>query len=71
MHNIWFKKAGWLYRPVHPVGLAFTVICLLINIVFYIAIDRDSNSPADSVMNLFVYSTCIFFWWKWVAEKTS
>ena len=71
MKSIWFKKTGWVYVPVHPTGLLITIICLALNIWFFIAIDRNAHSVSDTLINFFVYFSCVAFWWKWVAEKTS
>jgi hypothetical protein len=71
MNNIWFKKFGWIYIPVHAMGLLITFIGLVLNMVFFVAIDRNSSSASDTWIEFFVYFTCVAFWWRWVAEKTS
>jgi hypothetical protein len=71
MDNIWFKKSGWIYIPVHPLGLLVTFICLVLNIGFYVVIDRSSDSTGDTLIQFFIYFTCVAFWWKWIAEKMS
>lgn len=71
MNNIWFKKFGWIYIPVHSMGLLVTFVGLLTDMMFFVAIDRNSHSASDTLSEFFVYFTCVFFWWRWVAEKTS
>lgn len=71
MNNIWFKKLGWLYVPVHAMGLLVCAAFIMINVVFFIAIDRESHSVSDTLIRFFVYFTCTAFWWKWIAERTS
>ncbi|MGE5108948.1 MAG: hypothetical protein ACM3H8_15520 [Sphingobacteriales bacterium] len=71
MKSIWFKKTGWLYVPVHPMGLLITIIAVAFNVWFFIAIDRNSHSVSDTFIHFFVYFTSVLFWWKWVAEKTN
>ncbi|MBI3720697.1 MAG: hypothetical protein HY252_19120 [Sphingobacteriales bacterium] len=71
MKSIWFKKAGWMYVPVHPIGLLVTIACLAIDVWFFIVLDRHSHSVSDALINFFVYFSCVAFWWKWIAGKTS
>ena len=71
MNNIWFKKLGWVYVPVHAMGLLVTFICIALNIMFFVAIDRNSHSVSDTLIQFFVYFTCVAFWWKWIAQRMS
>ena len=71
MKTIWFKKIGWVYLPVHFGGLIITIIAIGITTWFFIAIDGHSHSASDTLINFFVYFSCVVFWWKWIAEKTS
>ena len=71
MKSIWFKKAGWFYVPVHAMGLLVTLGAIILNIWFFIALDRNSHSASDTLIHFFVYFSCVMFWWKWVAEKMS
>ena len=71
MKQIWFKKFGWMYFPVHPMGLIVTFMAIVFLIPVYMAIVRNGHSVSDDLYQMFVYTTCTAFWWKWVAEKTS
>jgi len=71
METTWFKKFGWTYIPVHIWGLIITLGVIAADVWFFMAIDRNSHSVSDTLINFFVYFTCTAFWWKWVAEKTS
>lgn len=71
MKQQWFKKAGWVYIPVHPLGLTVTILAIVFMIPICIAIFRNGHSVSDDLYELFVYGTCTAFWWKWIAEKTS
>jgi hypothetical protein len=71
MKQIWFKKIGWMYLPVHPMGLIVTFMAIVFLIPVYMAIVRNGHSVSDDLYQMFVYTTCTAFWWKWVAEKTS
>ncbi|HET9055894.1 MAG TPA: hypothetical protein VFN30_03500 [Chitinophagaceae bacterium] len=71
MKSLWFKKSGWIYIPVHLIGLLITAGAVAIDIWFFIVIDRNSHSVSDTLINFFVYFSCVAFWWKWLAEKNS
>jgi len=71
MNIIWFKRAGWLYLPVHTMGLVVTLAAILFLVPVFTAVTRNGHSVSDDLYHLFVYTTCTAFWWKWIAEKTS
>lgn len=71
MNNSWFKKWGWVYVPVHAMGLLVTIVAIIFLVPVYAAIVRNGHSVSDDLYQLFVYTTCTAFWWKWMAEKTS
>lgn len=52
-------------------GVLVTLLAIAFLIPVYLAVDRHSHSVSDELYNLFVYTTCTAFWWKWIAEKTS
>lgn len=71
MKQVWFKRAGWFYVPVHPLGYLVTSLAIVFMIPIIIAADRTTHSVTDEFYEIFVFTTCTAFWWKWVAEKTS
>lgn len=71
MKQIWFKKAGWIYIPLHPLGYVITILAIIFMLPIVWAIDRNAHSVSDELYQIFIYATCTAFWWKWVAEKTS
>ena len=71
MKQLWFKQWGWLYLPIHPMGFITSLLAFLFMVPVCIAVVRSGHSITDDMYELFVYATCITFWWKWVAEKTS
>ena len=71
MKQIWFKKAGWFYIPIHPLGCTVTILAFVFMVPIVLAIDRNAHSVTDELYEFFVYGTCTAFLWKWVAEKTS
>ena len=71
MKQIWFKRMGWFYFPVHALGYLATLAAVVFMIPIVMAIDRNAHSVTDELYEIFIYATCTAFWWKWVAEKTS
>ncbi len=71
MKQVWFKRAGWFYLPVHPMGFFVTILAVIFFTPIVIAVDKNTHSVSDELYQIFVYGTCTAFWWKWVAEKTS
>jgi len=71
MNIVWFKKIGWLYVPIHVAGFVVTLSAVVFLVPVYMAITRNGHSVSDDLYQLFVYTTCTAFWWKWIAEKTS
>ena len=71
MKQIWFKQAGWLYIPVSVMGLLVTLLAIIFLVPIYMAVVRNGHSVTDDLYEMFVYTTCTAFWWKWIAEKTS
>ena len=71
MKQIWFRKIGWLYFPVHAMGYLITALAIIFMLPVVIATDRSAHSVSDELYAIFVFFTCTAFWWKWVAEKTS
>lgn len=71
MEEAWFKKAGWIYLRIHPMGYFVTLLAILFMVSVVLAVIRHGHSVSDDLYELFVFATCIAFWWKWIAEKTS
>ena len=71
MKQIWFKQFGWGYLPIHAAGIFVTLLAIVFLIPVYMAVVRNGHSVSDDLYEMFVYTTCTAFWWKWIAEKTS
>jgi hypothetical protein len=71
MKTIWFKKFGWVYIPIHFVGFIITLAAIIFLVPVYMAIVRNGHSVSDDLYDIFIYTTCTAFWWKWVADKTT
>jgi hypothetical protein len=71
MNSIWFKKWGFVYVPVHAMGLVVTTAAIIFLVPVYTATVTNGHSVSDDLYQMFVYTTCTVFWWKWIADKTS
>ncbi len=71
MKQIWFRKTGWIYLPVSPMGFVVTILAIVFMIPVCMAASRSTHSVSDAFYQIFVLGTCTAFWWKWVAEETS
>ena len=71
MKHTWFKRAGWLYLPVHYIGMLVTLAAISFMVPVCMTVFRNSHSVSDDLYQIFVYASCTLFWWKWIAEKTS
>ena len=67
----WFKRWGWVYRPVSPAGFAATLLPLAFALNVFVAVDRRSHSVSDTLYGIFPYWIPLFLLWLWVAAKTS
>jgi hypothetical protein len=61
MKHIWFKKTGWLYIPIHPLGFTVTILAIVFMVPIVLAIDRNAHSVTDELYEFFVYGTCTAF----------
>jgi hypothetical protein len=52
-------------------GIFITLLAVVFLIPIYMAITSNGHSVSDDLYEMFVYTTCTAFWWKWIAEKTS
>ena len=70
MKHRWFKKTGWIYFPIHPMGFMVTLLATVFTVPVAMAVTMSRYSVSDDLYDLFVYGTCTGFWWKWIAENT-
>ncbi len=71
MNNIWFKRFGWVYRPVSWPGVLLLILALAFFVQVFVAIDRHSHSASDTLYHVFPYFACCFLLLNWVASNTS
>jgi hypothetical protein len=71
MKQVWFRKWGLAYLPIHPAGILVTILAILFMVPVCMAISRNGHSVSDDLYEIFVYGTCTAFWWKWIAAATT
>ncbi len=71
MKQTWFRRTGWLYMPVHFMGMLVTLAAIGFMVSVCMAVFRNGHSVSDDLYQIFVYASCTLFWWKWIADKTS
>jgi len=71
MPKIWFKRFGWVYRPVHPFGFFATLAALAFVAHVFVALDRQSHSASDTLYRLFPFAAPTFLGLLWIASRTS
>jgi hypothetical protein len=71
MKTIWFKKIGWIYVPINPIGIVFTLFTIAFCINVFIAIDRNSHSVTDTLYGIFPFFISAFTILFWIASNTS
>jgi len=54
MQQVWFKKTGWVYSPVHVMGFIITAAALAFMIPVVIAVCRGAHSVTVELYDLFV-----------------
>lgn len=62
MKQIWFKRFGWVYLPIHAAGMFVTLSAIVFLIPVYTAVVRNGHSVSDDLYEMFVYTTCTAFW---------
>jgi len=68
---IWFKKAGWIYKPTSIIGWVIAIITILLCVQVFIAVDAHSHSVSDTFYGVFPYIVAYFVVAGWIASNTS
>ena len=71
VQTLWFKRWGWLYRPVHPLGFATTLAALAFVVQVFLALDARSHSATDTLYHFYCYAAPTFLGLMWIASRTS
>lgn len=71
MKKIWFKKFGWIYRPISWQGTLATVLLMLFMFQVFAAVDRRSHSVSDTLYGIFPFWVPAILAWLWIGLQTS
>ena len=71
MARRWFRRFGWIYRPVSPVGWVVTMVTIALCGWVVAAVDRYSNSVSDTLIGAFPYVAIFVIVAAWIAANTS
>jgi len=71
MKKIWFKKWGWIFRPVSWQGTLITALLVLFLIQVFMAVDRNSHSVSDTLYGIFPFWVPSILSWLWIGLQTS
>jgi len=71
MKRRWFKRWGWIYRPVSWQGILLVLLVFLFCLRVFIAVDGHSHSVSDTLYGIFPYFAPVWIILFWVACKTS
>jgi len=67
----WFKRWGWVYRPVHPLGWGVDLAALVFLVQVFVALDAHAHSVSDMFYKFYVYAVPTFLGAMWIASRTS
>ncbi len=71
MSPLWFKRWGWIYRPVSFLGWSATVLAAAFCVQSFVAIDRHSHSATDTLYHFYPLAAPTFLGLMWLASRTS
>jgi hypothetical protein len=71
MNHLWFRRWGWIYRPMSWQGWALLAVTIIFCVQAFIAIDRHSHSASDTLYGVFPYFVPAFSILGWIASHTS
>ncbi len=57
MKQIWFKKAGWIYLPIHLMGILITLDAIVFMVPVCMAVFKNVHSVSDGLYEIFIYGT--------------
>jgi len=70
MKRAWFRRCGWIYRPVSFPGALVTLLVLAFCVNVFLAVDRHSHSVSDTLYGIFPLAVPAAVMWLWIASKT-
>lgn len=68
---LWFKRWGWCYRPIHPVGWLAVLAAVVFVAHVFVVIDAHSHSVTDTLYRFYTFAVPTFLGLMWLASRTS
>lgn len=67
----WFKRWGWVYRPVHPIGWIVMIAAFAFLVQIFLVLDAQAHSVTDMLYRFYVYAVPTFLGLMWIGERAS
>ncbi|MBV8206301.1 MAG: hypothetical protein JO041_05875 [Acidobacteria bacterium] len=68
---VWFRRWGWIYRPVSVAGWLATALTLAFCAQVAVFVDSRSHSVSDTFYRVFPYAIPALLLLDWLASRTS
>ncbi len=66
----WFRRWGWVYRPIHPLGYVTLLAALAFLVQTFHALDARAHSVSDLLYHFYAYAAPTFLGLMWVGSRT-
>jgi hypothetical protein len=71
MKRDWFRRWGWIYRPVAVPGWLVVAVAAAFCINVFVVVDRHSHSVSDTLYGVFPFVVPTLGIVAWIASHTS
>jgi len=71
MTRVWFRRWGWVYRPVSVPGVVIVALAAIASVQVFLAVDRHSHSVSDTLYGIVPYIVPCWMLVNWVASNSS
>ena len=71
MNFVWFKKWGWIYKPISVIGWIITLLTIILCLQVLIAVNMRTNSVSDFFYGVLPYLVSYLVIAGWIASNTS
>jgi hypothetical protein len=62
MKQMWLKKAGWLYLPIHAMGMLVTIGAIVLIAAVCIGVFKSGHTADEELYKVFINITYTAFW---------
>jgi hypothetical protein len=68
--SAWFRRWGWVYRPVHPFGYLALLAAVAFLVHTFLVLDARAHSVSDLLYHFYAYAAPTFLGLMWVCSRT-